>query len=139
LYCLTGSGWGTFPTVYAQELASTPQARVQPRGSTFEPHNIFILAGIELGLPGLLLLIGGIAVSAASALRLPERMRAAPTAALLSTVVSSFFLSNMKFKFFWAVLAFVAVSEVVAAASSARPKPVLPEVARLVPVDRDRA
>ena len=137
LYCLTGSGWGTFPTVYAQELASTPEARVQPRGSTFEPHNIFILAVIELGLPGLVLLVLGLGVSMASALRLPDAIRTAPMAALVSTVVSSFFLSNMKFKFFWAVLAFVAVSEAVAAATSARSKPVLPAAPRLVPADRD--
>lgn len=137
LYCLTGAGWGTFPTVYQQELASTPEARVQPRGSTFEPHNIFILAGIELGLPGLLLLILGLTVSMGSALRLPEALRTAPMAALVATVVSSFFLSNMKFKFFWAVLAYVAVSEAVAAATAARSKPVLPAEARLVPAERD--
>jgi hypothetical protein len=137
LYCLGGAGWGTFPTVYQQNLASTPEARVQPRGATFEPHSIFMLAVIELGVPGLLLLLVGLAVSLSSSLRLPAALRAPPTAALLSTVVSSFFLSNMKFKFFWVVLAYVAVSETVAAASRARQKPALPEGGRLVPAERD--
>lgn len=138
VYCIGGAGWGTFPTVYQQQLASTPEARVQPRGSTFEPHNIFLLAVIELGLPGLALLIIGLAVSLVSAWRLPAALRAPPMAALVSTMVSSFFLSNMKFKFFWAVLAYVAVSETVAAASRARQKPALLPAGPLVPVERAR-
>jgi len=138
VYCLEGSGWGTFPTVYRQQLASTPEARVQPRGATFEPHNIFLLAVIELGLPGLILLVLGLAASIGGALRLPAALRAPPTAALVATVVSSFFLSNMKFKFFWAVLAYVAVSETVAAASRARQKPELSVPRSLVPAEPER-
>jgi O-antigen ligase len=132
-YCLAGAGWGAFPTVYAQELASTPEARVQPRGATFEPHSIFLLAVIELGLPGLVLLLIGLGVALVSAWRLPAAMRAPPMAALLSTMVSSFFLSNMKFKFFWAVIAYVAVCETVAAVSRARQKPAHLATGRLVP------
>ena len=132
-YCLYGAGWGAFPTVYQQELASTPEARVQPRGATFEPHSIFLLAVVELGLPGLLLLVIGLGVALVSAWRLPAAMRAPPMAALLSTIVSSFFLSNMKFKFFWAVLTYVAVCETVAAISRAREKPALLTTGRLVP------
>jgi O-antigen ligase len=135
-YCLFGAGWGAFPEVYAEQLTSTPQARIQERGSTFEPHNIFLLALIELGLPGLVLLIVGLAVSLASALRLPAALRAPPVAALLGTIASSFFLSNMKFKFFWVVLAYIAVSETVAAASRARQRSALPRVNRLVPTER---
>jgi hypothetical protein len=135
LYCLGGAGWGAFPTVYQQELSSTPEARVQPRGATFEPHSIFLLAVIELGLPGLVLLIVGLVVAVVSAWRLPVGMRAPPLAALLSTVVSSFFLSNMNFKFFWAVIAYVAIAETVAAADATR-EPLPPAVGRLVPVER---
>jgi O-antigen ligase len=135
-YCLLGAGWGAFPTVYQQELASTPEARVQPRGATFEPHSIFLLAVIELGLPGLLLLLVGLGIALVSAWRLPAAMRAPPMAALLATMVSSFFLSNMKFKFFWAVFAYVAVCETVAAVR-ARQKPALPTTGRLVPVDEE--
>jgi O-antigen ligase len=137
LYCVIGAGWGAFPTVYEQRLASTPEARVQPRGATFEPHNIFLLAAIEMGLPGLLLLILGLAVSLGSAMNLPARLRGPPMAALLSTVVSSFFLSNMKFKFFWAVLAYVAISETVAAGRRARPEPNLHPAGNLVPARQD--
>ena len=136
LYCLFGAGWGAFPTVYQQELSSTPEARVQPRGATFEPHSIFLLAVIELGLPGLVIMVLGLAVALLSAWRLPASMRAPPLAALLSTVVSSFFLSNINYKFFWAVIAFVAVSETVAAAAQERKEPALPAVGGLVPVDR---
>jgi O-antigen ligase len=136
LYCLGGAGWGAFPTVYQQELSSTPEARVQPRGATFEPHSIFLLAVIELGLPGLVLLVVGLAVAVVSAWRLPVGMRAPPLAALLSTVVSSFFLSNMNFKFFWAVIAYVAIAETVAAAAATGEEPLPPAVGRLVPVER---
>jgi O-antigen ligase len=134
-YCLLGAGWGGFPTVYQQELAATPEARVQPRGATFEPHSIFLLAAIELGLPGLLLLVIGLGVALVSAWRLPASMRAPPMAALLSTMVSSFFLSNMSYKFFWAVIAYVAVSETVAAGTHGRQQPALPATGQLVPVE----
>lgn len=137
VYCLEGSGWGTFPSVYREQLASTPEARVQPRGATFEPHNIFLLAVIELGLPGLVLLLIGLAVSLVSALRLPASLRAPPAAALMATLVSSFFLSNMKFKFFWAVLTYVAVCEAVAAASRARQRSALSTPRSLVPIERE--
>lgn len=136
-YCLVGSGWGTFPEVYREHLAATAEARVQERGATFEPHNIFLLAVVEVGLPGLVLLVVGLVVSLVSAWRLPEALRAPPAAALVATVLSSFFLSNMKFKFFWAVLAYVAVSEVVAAASRARERSALPAAGRLVPAGGD--
>ena len=133
LYCLVGAGWGAFPTVYQQELSSTPEARVQPRGATFEPHSIFLLAVIEVGLPGLVLMVIGLAVALVSAWRLPAASRAPPMAALLSTVVSSFFLSNINYKFFWAVIAYVAVAETVAAAAQGRDEP---DIGGLVPVEQ---
>jgi O-antigen ligase len=137
LYCLGGAGWGAFPTVYQQELSSTPEARVQPRGATFEPHSIFLLAVIEVGLPGLVIMVVGLAIALLSAWRLPAAMRAPPMAALLGTVVSSFFLSNINYKFFWAVIAYIAVSETVAAAAEERREPALPAVGGLVPVQRE--
>jgi O-antigen ligase len=120
LYCLTGAGGGAFPTVYHQELESVTDARVQERGSTFEPHNIFLLAVIEVGVLGLLLVVLGLSTAMVGALRLPPAMRGPPVAALLGTVVSSFFLSNLEFKFFWAVLAYVAISTAVAAGPEGR-------------------
>jgi O-antigen ligase len=120
LYCLEGTGWGGFPVMYEQELIVVSDARIQERGATFEPHNIFLLAVIEVGVLGLVLVLVGIGVALVSAMRLPRSMRAPPVAAVLGTVVSSFFLSNLGFKFFWAVLTYVAVAETVAAASRAR-------------------
>jgi hypothetical protein len=109
---------------------------MQEGGRTFEPHNFLLVDMIDRGLPGLVLLLVGLAVSLASALRLPAAMRAPPVAALLGMIASSFFLSNMKFKFFWIVLAYIAVSETVAAASRARQRSALPTVNRLVPTER---
>jgi O-antigen ligase len=126
LYCLTGAGGGAFPTVYHQELESVTDARVQERGSSFEPHNIFLLAVIEVGVLGLLLVVLGLSTALVGALRLPPAMRGPPVAALLGTVVSSFFLSNLEFKFFWAVLAYVAISTTVAAGQERR-EPTPPE------------
>jgi len=115
-YCLTGSGWGTFPRVYAAERASVPDARVIKRGVYFEPHSIWLLASVEAGLLGLLLLVVGLGLSLATALRLPAHLRGPPLAALLGTVFAGFFLSNLEFKFFWMALIYVALCYQVAQA-----------------------
>jgi O-antigen ligase len=107
-----------------------PDARVQERGSTFEPHNIYLLVVIELGVLGLLLTLAGLGTALTGALRLPEAMRGPPVAALLGTMVSSFFLSNLEFKFFWAVLAYAAISVTVAAGERAAGAATLPPVVR---------
>jgi O-antigen ligase len=114
-YCLTGAGWGSFPTVYATELPEVPEARILYRGSSFEAHNIFLLVGVEAGVVGLLLLLMALGVALAGALRLPVAMRGPPVAALLGIVSSGFFLSNLEYKFFWAVLMYVVVAESLAA------------------------
>jgi O-antigen ligase len=138
LYCLTGAGWGAFPTVYQEELDSVPDARVQERGETFEPHNIVLLAAVEAGLLGLLLVFLGLGAALLSAVRLPPAMRGPPVAALLGTFVSSFFLSNLEFKFFWAVLAYVAIAGTVAvAARSANPLDAV-DGARFMTAGQDR-
>lgn len=126
LYCLTGAGWGGFPVVYEQELSAVPEARIQERGNAFEPHNIFLLAAVETGFLGLGLVIIGLAVALGGAVRLPTSMRAPPTAAVVATVVSSFFLSNLGYKFFWAVLIYAAVCETVAAAERPAARPAVP-------------
>lgn len=105
-YCLTGSGWGTFPVVYKMEQPAVPDARVL-RGVAKQPHNIAMLVGIEAGVLGLLLVIVALGLTVVNALRLPAALRAAPVAALVGTLVSSFFLSNLEFKFFWMVLTYV--------------------------------
>jgi len=85
------------------------------RGVAYEPHNIFLLAIIESGVGGLVLVLVGLGTALMTAVRLPALMRGPPVAALLGTLVSSSFLSNLEFKFFWAVLAYVALSSTVAA------------------------
>ncbi len=113
-YCLIGSGWGTFPRVYANERASVPEARVLQRGTAYEPHNVWLLAGIETGVLGLLLVTLGLALSLRNALRLPDWLRAPPLAALVGTVFAGIFLSNIGYKFFWIVLVYVALCQQVA-------------------------
>lgn len=118
-YCLTGAGWGGFPSVYAEERASVAEAKVLRRGTAYEPHNIFLLALIEVGVVGFLLVVVGLGIAVRTALRLPVPVRGPPTAAILGIIVSSFFLSNLEFKFFWAVLTYVAVAGAVTAATRA--------------------
>jgi len=113
-YCLTGSGWGTFPQVYAAEQAEALSARVLPKGTNFEPHSIWLLAGVEAGLGGLLLVVTGLGLSLGTALRLPAHLRGPPLAGLLGTITAGIFLSDLEFKFFWMVLAYVAMAHQVA-------------------------
>lgn len=119
-FCLTGSGWGTFPRVYALTRAFVPEARVLKRGTSYEAHNIWILAAIETGVLGLFLVTLGLALSIRTALRLPKRLRGPPLAALVGTVFSGIFLSNIEFKFFWIVLAYVALCHQLATTEPAR-------------------
>ncbi|TQN37898.1 O-antigen ligase [Blastococcus colisei] len=125
-YCLTGAGWGGFPTVYAEERASVAEAKVLRRGTAFEPHNVYLLALIEAGVLGLVLVLVGLGIAVVTALRLPPLMRGPPVGAILGTLVGSFFLSNLEYKFFWAVLIYVAVSGSVAAAARAGNVPCAP-------------
>lgn len=108
--CLTGSGWGTFAEVYAQERASVPDVRVLRRGTAFEPHNLWLLAAVEGGFVGLLLMTAGLALPVVDGMRLPKALRGPPVAALVGTIVAGVFLSNLEFKFFWMVLAYVALT-----------------------------
>lgn len=109
-YCGVGAGWGTFARVYETERSDVPDLRVLRRGTAYEAHSIWLMAAIEVGLTGLVLLAAGLAVTFLDALRLPAAARAAPLAALCGTVFAGFFLSNLEYKFFWMVLAYVAMS-----------------------------
>lgn len=130
-YCVTGAGWGAFPRVYALEQASAPEAKVLKRGTAWEPHNIYLLAVIEVGVLGLVLLLVGLGLALVNAWRLPPTLRAPPVAALLGTLVTSIFLSNLEFKFFWAVLIYIVASASVAAVP--RTSAAAPLLGRLVP------
>lgn len=109
-YCVKGSGWATFGEVYALERASVPEARVLRRGTSYEPHNIWLLAAVEAGVLGLLLMCTALALHMIDALRLPAPLRVAPVAAVAGTLAAGLFLSNLEYKFFWMVLMYAALA-----------------------------
>lgn len=110
-YCPVGSGWGTFPDVYAETQASVPDAAVLVgKGGSYEPHNVWFLAAIELGAPGLLLLALVFVLTFVDAVRLPPSLRGPPVAAFVATVFAALFLSNLEFKFFWMAIILVSLA-----------------------------
>jgi O-antigen ligase len=101
-YCGIGSGWGTFPDVYAATQATVPGARVLTgEGGSYQPHNLWLLAIIELGISGLVLMTIGLAVSLYYALKLPSDYRPAAVGSMVGLIVGLFFLSSLEFKMFW--------------------------------------
>jgi O-antigen ligase/polysaccharide polymerase Wzy-like membrane protein len=116
-YCLTGSGWGTFPRVYALEQPLVGQARVLVRGTNYEPHNIWILVGVEVGALGLLLVLVGFGLTFRDTVRLRPFLRGPPVAGLTGTLVAGFFLSNFEYKFFWMALMYALLCRNVAQTS----------------------
>lgn len=121
-YCLFGSGWGTFPDVYAETQASVPGARVLVGdGGSYQPHNLWLLAVVELGVAGLLLFTLALAVTLWEALRLPPGRRGPPFSALVGLTFAVFFLSSMEFKFFWMILIMVAINRNLALDEEASP------------------
>ncbi|MDT0277382.1 O-antigen ligase family protein [Blastococcus goldschmidtiae] len=113
-YCLFGAGWGTFPLVYKEQLAKVPEAQAGGGRPAYEAHNIYLLALVEVGVLGLALMVLGLGAGLRTALRLPVGLRGPPAAALMGHLVSSFFLSNLEYKFFWAMLAYIVIAESVA-------------------------
>ncbi len=101
----------------------SPLAKRRERGLAVywtAPHNTFIQAGAELGVPGLLLFIGLFATAFASLRRVARRARSATppdgdvsrlaqtlTAALVGFVVGAFFLSLAYTDMLYMLLAFV--------------------------------
>lgn len=107
-HCLTGSGWGTFSLAYAEKLPQVPNAEASGRGQMFlEPHNIWVLAVIELGVLGVVLMTAGLVLAARTALRLPASRRGPPMAALAALSVAAMLLTSLEFKYFWLVLIYV--------------------------------
>jgi O-antigen ligase len=108
-YCPLGSGWETFPIVYERTQPTVPGAEVLVgKGGSYQPHNVVLLVGIELGVPGLLLFFAALALTVVEAWRLPRGVRGPPLAALLGTYQAALFLSNLGYKFFW--MAFIMVA-----------------------------
>ena len=110
-YCGPGSGWGTFPDVYAETQATVPGARVLvgPQG-TYQAHNLWLLIGVELGVVGLVLFMVGLGIGVAECRELPRALRGPPSSALAGLCFGVFFLSSMEFKFFWMVFIMVALN-----------------------------
>ena len=101
-YCWAGAGWGTFPTVYQDELHTNPGARGLDR--PFVAHNIYISAALETGVIGFGLMMFAIGISIRDLLRLPRRLRAPPLAGMAGLLVASMFLTTVTFKYFWLVM-----------------------------------
>jgi O-antigen ligase len=109
-YCVPGSGWGTFPEVYAQTQASVAGARVLTgQEGSYQPHNLWLLVVIELGVAGLVLFTAGLVATTAEALRLPADYRPSALGAIVGLTLGVFFLSSMEFKMFWLVMILVAL------------------------------
>src|SRR6266545_139839 len=119
---LVGLGVGMSNFQVAEGTIS-PLAKRRERGLAVywtAPHNTFIQAGAELGVPGLLLFIGLFATAFASLRRVARRARSATppdgdvarlgqtlTAALVGFVVGAFFLSLAYTDMLYMLLAFV--------------------------------
>jgi O-antigen ligase len=101
-YCWAGAGWGTFPTVYLDELHTNPGARGLDR--PFVAHNIYISAALETGVIGFGLMMFAIGISVRDLFRLPRAVRAPPLAGIAGLMVASMFLTTVTFKYFWLVM-----------------------------------
>lgn len=109
-HCLYGSGWGTFPTVYAETQPTVPGARVLAGDGHYQPHNVFLLVVVELGFLGLLLLACGFGLAMLEARKLSPGRRGPPVSALAGLLTGVMFLSSLEFKFFWMVLIMVVIN-----------------------------
>lgn len=109
-YCGYGSGWGTFPNVYADTQASVPGARVlRGEEGSYQAHNLWLLVSVELGVVGLALFSLGLVACAVAAFRLPVEHRVSAVGAVVGLTVGVFLLSSLEFKMFWLVLMLVAL------------------------------
>jgi O-antigen ligase len=130
-YCVRGSGWGTFPRVYELTQPEVPEARTLERGVAYEPHNIWLLIGIETGVAGFALAVIGLLLTLRDCHRLPNYLRGPPLAGMVATLVAAFFLSNFEYKFFWMTLTYVLMCRSVAltrrTVPSAKLRSVVPE------------
>jgi O-antigen ligase len=105
-YCLPGSGWGTFPVVYNEKQADVAGAHVLV-GGAYQPHSVWLLVAVELGVVGLALFLAALAVAFGEALHLSAARRGTATGALVGLAVGLSLLSSMEFKFFWMLLAYI--------------------------------
>jgi O-antigen ligase len=101
-FWLFGAGLSNFPTVYARHAA------IGPGDTAYGAHNIYLATWVELGVPGLVLLIAAIVSHLSTASRLgrgsPGRMTLyAAEAACVGILAASFFGDRLWSKGFWMV------------------------------------
>lgn len=108
-YCAFGSGWGTFPDVYAATQASVPGARVLAGDGGYQAHNLWLLVIVETGVAGVVLFSVGLVACAVDAFRLPPEFRGPAVGSVVGLAVGVLFLSSMEFKMFWLVLIVVSL------------------------------
>jgi len=101
-YCVTGSGFATFPDVHEEHLLTTPDATGTKL--RFQAHSIWLGTLIELGVLGLVLATVALVALGWDLWRVPSRFRAGALAGLVGLIVTNSFLSNSTFKYFWLVL-----------------------------------
>jgi O-antigen ligase len=89
---------------------------------TYQAHNVWILALVELGIPGLVLLTWGLGQALFEAWRIPRALRGPPLSALVGLIFALVFLSSIEFKFFWMVLIMIALYANLSRASSGAPQ-----------------
>lgn len=117
-YCWTGSGWGTFPSVYNVAVGFSPDD--DDRGRHFQAHNIWIRSAVETGVVGLGLVVAALWLTARGLLRLGREVRGPALAGFLGVVVANTFLSNLDFKYFWLALLHASLTALALARASPR-------------------
>lgn len=105
--CWSGAGIGAFPYVHERGLLRQPD--VVSRDHRFQAHNVPLQAAVEVGVLGLALLLGALAITGRRLLRLPRSLRGPPLAAFAGVLVANLFLSNLDFKYFWLMLTYALV------------------------------
>lgn len=101
-HCATGSGLGTFPDVHERGVLTIPDATGDKL--RFEAHSIWLETLVELGVLGFALLSGALLLLGRELWRLPVQARHGALAGLVALLITSSFLSNALFKYFWLVV-----------------------------------
>lgn len=108
-YCVVGSGWSTFPSVYREEFRQAADVGGF-RGEGYRAHNIWLQALVETGVAGFLLLVAAWAALFRQASRVTSGLRGVSLAALAAMAMASSLVSNLTFKYVWLVPMFVSLA-----------------------------
>lgn len=103
-----GVGAGGFPTAEGTLSSESKEAEAHGRGLKWsEPHNSFVQAGAELGLPGLLIFIAMLWTAARGLRRMEDPgLATALVASVVAFAVGGFFLSLAYKEMLYALMAF---------------------------------